>query len=91
MRKGCEGMNEQILSAHERTQNPSLEERMMHSHDNYEVYYLLSGQVSPMFELTYVDAGAKHRPSASEHRAEQQGVAICSAIEQGTKDGKPYG
>lgn len=45
-------MNEQILSAHERTQNPSLEERMMHSHDNYEVYYLLSGDADFLVEAT---------------------------------------
>ena len=34
---------EKIVCAHERTESPSMEERLMHSHDNYEVYYLLSG------------------------------------------------
>ncbi|MBE6711911.1 MAG: AraC family transcriptional regulator [Ruminococcaceae bacterium] len=45
-------MTEKILCAHERTQKPSMEERMMHSHDNYEVYYLLSGDADFLVEAT---------------------------------------
>ena len=45
-------MTAEIICAHERTQNPSLEERMMHSHDTYEVYYLLSGDADFLVEAT---------------------------------------
>lgn len=45
-------MAEKIVCAHECTQNPSLEERMMHSHDNYEIYYLLSGDADFLVEAT---------------------------------------
>ncbi len=43
---------EKIICAHERTQKPSMEERMMHSHDNFEVYYLLSGDADFLVEGT---------------------------------------
>ncbi len=45
-------MAETIVCAREHTQNPSLEERKMHSHDNYEVYYLLSGDADFLVEAT---------------------------------------
>ncbi|MBQ3074737.1 MAG: helix-turn-helix transcriptional regulator [Clostridia bacterium] len=45
-------MAEKIVCAHERTPKPSMEERMMHSHDNYEVYYLLSGDADFLVEAT---------------------------------------
>ena len=45
-------MAERIVSAHEHTQTPLLEERKMHSHDNYEVYYLLSGDADFLVEAT---------------------------------------
>jgi AraC-like DNA-binding protein len=41
-----------IVSAHERTPRPSMEERTMHSHDNFEVYYLLSGDADFLVEGT---------------------------------------
>lgn len=43
---------DKIVCAHERTQSPTMEERMMHSHDNYEVYYLISGDVDFLVEGT---------------------------------------
>ena len=45
-------MAEKITCAHERTQRPSMEERMMHSHDNFELYYLLSGDADFLVEAT---------------------------------------
>ncbi len=45
-------MPEKITCAHEYTQSPTLEERMMHSHDNYEIYYLLSGDADFLVEGT---------------------------------------
>jgi len=50
--KGRDEVNEEIVSAHERTQRPSMEERTMHSHDNYEIYYLLSGDADFLVEAT---------------------------------------
>jgi hypothetical protein len=45
-------MADMIVCAHERTPTPSMEERMMHSHDTYEVYYLLSGDADFLVEAT---------------------------------------
>lgn len=45
-------MEERITCAHERTPHPTMEERMMHSHDNYEVYCLLSGDADFLVEAT---------------------------------------
>ncbi len=43
-------MTGEIIVAHENTPKPSLAQRTMHSHDNYEIWYLISGDADFLVE-----------------------------------------